>query len=205
MTVGVQPARSTAAFVAAFVLTGMVTTVLGPILPELLIAWHLTDAAGGALFSAQFTGSVTAGLISGLIVARLGDARTLAIGYALMTVGLLGLAGGSYAWGVTGACLVGLGMGCVIPPTNLLIARARPERAAAALGGLNFAWGLGASAWPLIVSSVVPVAGLRPPLVTLALLCGIAAVGIGTRASPVRQHTAAEDQPISLSASRILL
>ncbi|MEO7270588.1 MAG: hypothetical protein ABIX28_03125, partial [Vicinamibacterales bacterium] len=49
------------------------------------------------------------------------------------------------------------------------------------------------------------VAGLRPPLVTLALLCGIASVGIGTLASPVRQHAAAGDQAISLNASRILL
>src|SRR4051794_5932535 len=135
MTVLVEPGRSTSSFVAGFVLTGMVTTVLGPILPELLIAWHLTDAAGGALFTAQFTGSVSAGLVSGFIVARLGDARTLAIGYALMAVGLLALAGGGYAWGVAGACLAGLGMGCVIPPTNLLVARERPERAAAALGG----------------------------------------------------------------------
>src|SRR3954447_15668617 len=111
--------RTVSVFVAAFVLTGMVTTVLGPILPELLVAWHLTDAAGGALFSAQFTGSVTAGLASRLLVARFGDARTLAVGYALMAIGLLAIVGGGYGWAVAGASVAGIGMGCVIAPTNL--------------------------------------------------------------------------------------
>ena len=75
----------------------MVTTVLWPILPELLVAWHQTDAAGGALFSAQFTGSVTAGLVSGLLVARFGDARTLAGGYARMAIGRLAIVGAATA------------------------------------------------------------------------------------------------------------
>ena len=60
-----------------FLLTGFVTTVLGPVLPWLVARWHLSDAAAGALFTIQFTGSIVAGALSGLIVARLGATATL--------------------------------------------------------------------------------------------------------------------------------
>ena len=167
---------STAAPVAAFVVTGMVTTVLGPILPELLETWHLSDSAAGALFTAQFSGSLSAGALSGLLVSRIGDRRTLALGYATMCAGLLAIAAGAHAAGVAGAFAAGVGMGCVIPPTNLLVARGRPDRAASALGVLNLSWGIGAAGWPLVVSATVRLGAMRPALVGLALLCAAASV-----------------------------
>ena len=39
---------------AAFVLTGTVTTLLGPLLPVLATRWALEDASAGLLFTAQF-------------------------------------------------------------------------------------------------------------------------------------------------------
>ena len=169
---------STAAPVAAFVVTGMVTTVLGPILPELLETWHLSDSAAGALFTAQFSGSLSAGALSGFLVSRIGDRRTLALGYGTMCAGLLAIAAGAHASGVAGAFAAGVGMGCVIPPTNLLVARGRPDRAASALGVLNLSWGIGAAAWPLVVSATVRLGAMRPALVGLALLCAAASVAV---------------------------
>ena len=169
---------STAAPVAAFVVTGMVTTVFGPILPELLESWHLSDSAAGALFTAQFSGSLTAGALSGLLVSRIGDRRTLALGYATMCAGLLAISAGAHAAGVAGAFAAGVGMGCVIPPTNLLVARGRPDRAASALGVLNLSWGIGAAAWPLVVSAALRLGAMRPALVGLALLCAAASLAV---------------------------
>ena len=144
--------------------------MLGPILPELLETWHLSDSAAGALFTAQFSGSLGAGALSGFLVSRIGDRRTLALGYGTMCAGLLAIAAGAHASGVAGAFAAGVGMGCVIPPTNLLVARGRPDRAASALGVLNLSWGIGAAAWPLVVSATVRLGAMRPALVGLALL-----------------------------------
>ena len=169
---------STAAPVAAFVVTGMVTTVLGPILPELLETWHLSDSAAGALFTAQFSGSLTAGALSGLVVSRIGNRRTLALGYATMCAGLLAIAAGARAAGVAGAFAAGVGMGCVIPPTNLLVARGRPDRAASALGVLNLSWGIGAAGVAARrVRNLAP-RGDASALVGLALLCAAASLAV---------------------------
>ena len=79
---------------AGFVVTGFVTTLLGPVLPWLTARWHLSDAAAGALFTIQFAGSIVVGAMSGLIVGRFGSTHTLCAGYAFMAAGFAGLAVG---------------------------------------------------------------------------------------------------------------
>ena len=143
-----------------FVVTGFVTTVLGPVLPWLTARWLLSDAAAGALFTIQFTGSIVAGALSGLIVARLGGSATLSTGYALMAAGLAGLALGERVTGTLAIAVAGVGLGFVVPATNLIVARLTPDRAAAALGGLNFCWGIGAATWPVIVARFNPTPGV---------------------------------------------
>src|SRR4051812_487444 len=109
-----RPARvrpSTLVYICAFALTGMVTTVLGPILPDLLTRWNMSDGAAGALFTAEFIGGVSGGSVSGLLAERFGDRRTLALGYGTMVFGLLALATGGHAVGVLGALVCGLGFG----------------------------------------------------------------------------------------------
>ena len=63
----------------------MATTLLGPLLPLLASRWAMSDASAGALFTAQFSGQLTATILSTLITARLGERRTLAIGFVLAT------------------------------------------------------------------------------------------------------------------------
>jgi FHS family glucose/mannose:H+ symporter-like MFS transporter len=160
---------SFAVLTAAFVLNGMVTTLLGPVLPWLTLKWTLSDAAAGALFTAQFAGGFSGGLASGALVARLGDARTLALGYGLMTVGLLTVAAGTYQLAILGVCAAGLGVGFASPTTNLLVARLQQHRAASALGAINFAWGIGAVAWPMVVAAA---ARAWTPVLALVALGG---------------------------------
>ncbi len=186
---------------AAFVVTGMVTTMLGPILPELVETWHLSDSAAGALFTAQFSGSLSAGAISGLLVSRIGDARTLALGYGTMSAGLVAIAAGGYASGVVGAFAAGTGMGFVIPPTNLLVARGRRDRAASALGMLNLSWGVGAAVWPLVVSAAVRLGGMRSSLAALAVLCAAAAIAF---VSSVGGHDGIDSGSAPTSSSPVM-
>ena len=46
----------------------------------------------------------------------------------------------------------------------MIVARLTPDRAAAALGALNFCWGIGAATWPVIVARFNPVPGVRAAL-----------------------------------------
>jgi MFS transporter, FHS family, glucose/mannose:H+ symporter len=167
---GESPAHSSGRprLFAGFVVTGFVTTVLGPVLPWLTARWSLSDAAAGALFTIQFTGSVVAGALSGLIVARLGSNATLTTGYGLMAAGLAGLALGDRVTGTLAIAVAGIGLGLVVPTTNLMVARLAPERAAASLGGLNFCWGVGAATWPMIVARCSPVPGVGVALLLVS-------------------------------------
>ena len=153
-----------------FVVTGFVTTVLGPVLPWLTARWSLTDATAGALFTIQFTGSIVAGALSGLIVAGIGSSRTLATGYALMAAGLAGLALGEREIGTLAIGVAGVGLGFVVPTTNLLVARLTPEHAAAALGAVNFCWGIGAATWPVVVAQFNPAPGVPIALLFVSTL-----------------------------------
>lgn len=136
---------------AGFVLTGMVNTMLGPLLPLLSGRWHLTDARAGYLFAAQFGASILGVTASSVLVPRRGSRLTLVLGLLTMGVGTLGLASPLWAVGMLGALGSGLGFGLAIPTTNLLVSELNPDRSAAALNLVNFSWGLGAVSGPLVI------------------------------------------------------
>ena len=46
-----------------FVLAGMATTLLGPLLPLVAAQWAMTDRDAVTLFTAQFTGALAAALV----------------------------------------------------------------------------------------------------------------------------------------------
>lgn len=138
---------------SGFVLTGIVTTVLGPVLPWLSTRWLLSDATAGSLFTVQFAGGLAGGALAGMVASIAGTGRTLAIGYVLMAIGLLTMALGDKVVGTIAIAVAGLGFGFVSPLTNLTSARLSPMRAAGALGAVNLCWGFGAAMWPLIVAT----------------------------------------------------
>ena len=163
-----------------FALTGVLTTLLGPILPELAARWRLDDAHAGLLFAAQFLGSLSGALLSGRMASRFGVRTPIAAGYAIAAAGVVGVAAGPWMAGISGVATWGLGLGLVIPSTNLLVAELSRERRVAALNVLNFAWGLGAVAAPPAIAASLPAAGLGAFLVGLAGLLGAAALGVVT-------------------------
>jgi len=156
-----------------FLLAGVGTVLLGPILPALTDTWHLSDRDGGLLFAAKFVGSFLGGvsvprrlrwgIFGGMIFACVGfGAFALSIGLA------------------TGAlCLFigGFGLGQIIASTNILAGRRYREHTGSALASLNFFWSLGAVACGLIAAAVMPRFHLRGPLLTFAAL--FLATGLG--------------------------
>jgi FHS family glucose/mannose:H+ symporter-like MFS transporter len=156
-----------------FLLAGLGTVLLGPILPALSHDWGLTDQQGGVLFAAKFVGSFLGGvsvprrlrfgILGGMVFACLG------FGAFALSVGLKSGAG----------CLLvgGFGLGQIIASTNILAGRRYREHTGSALASLNFFWSLGAVACGVIVAAVLPRFGLSGPLLMYAGL--FLATGVG--------------------------
>lgn len=138
---------------ADFIVTGVVMTLLGPMLPVFERRWSVDDAQAGYLFVAQFVTSMFGMLCSGPLVKRMGYRRTMILGLLLMAAGVILLARGSWFLGLTAVSIFGVGFGATTPAVNLFIADANPEKRAGALNLVNASWGAGAMGCPLLVAA----------------------------------------------------
>src|SRR6266496_2491980 len=134
-----------------FVLTGIVMTFLGPMLPSLSARWSLNDTQSGLLIFAEFFSSMFGMLLSGISVQRLGYRKTLILGLALMSLGISLLAFGPWLSGIASICVFGVGYGMYTPAGNLRTAEINPARSASALSVINAVWGIGAISSPFLV------------------------------------------------------
>ncbi len=137
---------------ATFVPTGVVTVLLGPLLPTLASRWALNDTRSGSLVTAQFLGALLSTLSTAAILPRWGFRRTLAAGLLLMAGGVVTLTAGPFAVGIAAVFCYGMGIGLTIPSTNLMVVQASAENRSSALNLLNFSWSAGAVACPFMLA-----------------------------------------------------
>ncbi len=172
----------------SFLLAGLGTVVLGPLLPQLLHEWQLTDQRGGLLLLAKFVGAfvggatvptrLRVGILAGHLLAALGFASfALAHGLGLALPALF---------------LTGLGLGEIIAGTNILAGRLFPAHTGSALALLNFFWSLGAVSTGLLVASLLPHIGWRQPVLALSVLYALTGALTLVTARPGQQRTAAD-------------
>jgi len=134
-----------------FVLSGIATTIVGPILPVFIRRWGLDDGQAGLFPSIQFLAALAGTAVSGAWMAWRGYRPSLVAGYALMGFGLATLNASTHVNALAAAAALGLGYGLITPGTNLYVAEAGGTGSASLLNLLNFAWGAGAMACsPLI-------------------------------------------------------
>ena len=165
---------------AGFLLTGLGTVMLGPLMPSLLHDWRLTDQQGGLLLAAKFVGSFLGGVS---VPRRLRFGVLGGMAFAGAGFGAFALSGGL----VSGAaCLFvgGFGLGQIIASTNIVVGRRYREHTGSALASVNFFWSLGAVACGLIAAAVLPRFHLRGPLLTFAGL--FLMTGLGGLLNPSR-------------------
>jgi len=136
----------------AFVPTGIVTVLLGPILPTLAARWLLNDTQSGGLLFVQFVASTGGVVLSGTLVPRIGHRLVLVLGLIFMAAGVSTLLLGSWVWGMVSVAGFGFGQGLVVPTGNLLVAEVNPETKASALTLVNFSWSVGAVACPFLLA-----------------------------------------------------
>jgi MFS transporter, FHS family, glucose/mannose:H+ symporter len=140
----------------AFLPTGILTTILGPMLPILIARWSLNDTQAGNLFLVQFLASVVGVQLSGVLLSRLGFRPAFIFGLLLMACGTVTLYTSSSLVGLASVAAYGLGLGLIIPTDNLLVAEisegSDPSARSAAVSLLNVFWGVGAVLCSLLVA-----------------------------------------------------
>jgi fucose permease len=146
----------------AFLPTGVLTTLLGPMLPILIARWAMNDTQAGNLFLVQFLAMLVGVQLSGVLLARWGYRPAFLSGLLLMACGVATLDLGSLRLGLASVAAYGLGLGLMIPSDNLLIAEigssagsglaSRDSSRASAVSLLNFFWGVGAVLCSLLVA-----------------------------------------------------
>ncbi|MBV8675438.1 MAG: MFS transporter [Acidobacteriaceae bacterium] len=153
-----------APFYAGFVLSGMATVLLGPLLPILGTRWSLTDLQAGLLFAVQFTASTF-----GAVLASYFSRSCLIFGYASVALGFAALALADYHVALLAFVLLGVGLGSSTTATNLLFGTARPKMRGVMLTRVNLFWGIGAVCCPPFIAASVAPETLRLVLLTLSL------------------------------------
>jgi len=140
---------------AGFVLTGIPTVIIGPILPLFISRWSLNDSQAGLFFTVQFAASLCGVWVTTWLTSWRGYRPGLVLGYVLTGIGLAFLNAPTHAVALAATAAFGLGYGIVVPPTNLSAAETGGKRSAGLVSLLNFAWGIGAVACsPLIMLAV---------------------------------------------------
>lgn len=129
---------------AGFILIGIITVLLGQILPILSLRLSLSDQESGYLFIGQFAGSLLGTLFYTRIVRKFGYPKALFGGFCLMAFGCPGLNFDSWFWCAAAVSIYGIGIGLTIPAINMLVVELDREKSASALNTINFFWGVGA-------------------------------------------------------------
>ena len=112
----------------AFLPTGVLTTLLGPMLPILSARWSLTDVQAGNLFLIEFLSQLGGVQLSGVMMARRGFRLPFLSGLLLMAGGVGTLLLGAPWLGMISVAVYGLGLGLIIPTDNLMIAEVSTDR-----------------------------------------------------------------------------
>jgi FHS family glucose/mannose:H+ symporter-like MFS transporter len=191
-------------YVAA-ILTGVATTMLGPLMPGFERHWNIDDARGGLLFVAQFIASVAAATVVGVLAKRIGYWRVVALGALVAAAGVAGCASRSWTVVFLSVAVFGCGVGLVVPALNLGVAATVDGDSARPVLWLNLFWSIGAVTAPILIAYLK---GAFLP----SLAAGFVAIGMcltagaaGHRPAPGSAHHRTRDLPHFVFALMLFL
>ncbi len=144
----------------AFVILGLMSAILGPILPWLASRWGTSLDQAGALITVNFLGEGVAFVLSGFLLDRVSRKLALVLEFALFSAGLIGVAlVPDMGLALASAAILGLGWGGLVVLTNVFLAELYPERRTQAFNLMSTVAGIGALAGPLLVGLSTEVTG----------------------------------------------
>jgi fucose permease len=120
--------------------------MLGPLLPSLILRWHIQDAQAGTLFTANF-----AGQFCGAWFATRNLRASILYGSAITAAGCIAMAWVGFGAAHIALFCTGLGLGAGLTAGNVIAGTAVPAARARLLAILNVVWGFGAIACPILV------------------------------------------------------
>lgn len=195
----------TAVMFIGFVATGAATVLLSPLLPLLSTRWNLSDENLGSLFTCQFLGSMLGTLVSGQFIRRIGFGKTLLAGYLLMGLYVVEVWTSPWPWLALVVFMNGIGLGLVIPATNMAVSDAFPNRRASALNLLNLFWSVGAIVCPALLAVATRKGHLPAGLSAIAvLLFAVALLALRSRGGRVESRSSKSAGPTSRLAFVVL-
>lgn len=187
-----------------FVLIGIATTILGPLLPVLARRWHLGDGESGGLFLAQFVGGFVGAITSTRLTRHWSLQVITRLGLGLVGLGFLGLASPWHLLAIAGIAVYGIGIGLCTPSVTAAVSEAVPERTASVLNLLNFAWAIGAITAPVMVLLALQHTNVNVPRMLTAFALVVAASAMLVPAS-VRARFVVGSAPSRLPANTMRL
>ena len=179
-----SPARATSRtglltlLFVGFILSGIATTIVGPMLPVFIRRWGLDDGQAGLFPLIQFFAALVGTVASGSLMSWRGYRVPLALGYTLMGYGLATLNASAHLNALIATSAFGFGYGLITPGTNLYVAEAGGLRSASLLNLLNFTWGAGAMACSPLIALALKHNGLPGLLRGYAVFGGLLAISL---------------------------
>jgi MFS transporter, FHS family, glucose/mannose:H+ symporter len=161
-----------------FILSGIATTIVGPMLPVFIRRWGLDDGQAGLFSTIQFLAALVGTLISGAWMAWRGYRPSLVTGYALIGYGLATLNASAHVNALAATASFGFGYGLITAGTNLYVAEAGGVRSASLLSLLNFTWGAGAMACSPLIAMALRRNRLPALLTGYAIFGGLLALAL---------------------------
>lgn len=171
---------------AGFLLIGIITVLLGQVLPILSERLSLNDLNAGYLFTAQFAGSLTGTLFYSRLIKKFGYRKMLSGGFCLLAFGCAGLNIESWLGCLAAVYIYGSGIGLTIPAINLLVVEIYGEKSSPALNTINFFWGVGAIFCKPFVDSLKSTNSILIP--TILLCISFLLIGAAIKFSNYREN-----------------
>lgn len=129
----------------------------------------------GMLFSVCGVAMIVVQLVGLRLAKWIGERGTVAVGFAVMSIGLLGLAGASTpSLAAIAVGFLGTGMAFIVPGLSSLISKTAPKRIGAAMGLQNAAQSVGQVGGPLLGTWLLGWNARAPYLFGAALMAVIA-------------------------------
>lgn len=158
---------------SSFIVIGIITTMLGPILPSFIHSWSLTDAQAGFFFTTQYFGSFFGVVLTGVVLPRLGFSKAAAAGFVAFVLGYAFLGLGPWIVSALMVGVNGFGYGLANPAINLRATQLPSKNTAAAVTFLNFSWSIGSVLCPFLIGYIIPNFGIRDFSVGILAACAI--------------------------------
>jgi fucose permease len=153
----------------SFVLIGVATTLLGPVLPSFLHRWSLNDAQAGFFFTSQYFFSTLGVAVTSFVLPRFSFSKVISAGFLAFFLGFAFLGLGPWFISVSMVGIYGFGYGLANPAINLRGTQLPSKNTASAVTLLNFSWSIGSVLCPFLVGALIPLIKLRGFAIMMAL------------------------------------